>query len=910
MKKRIVSSAMALVLGGMVLVPTLSACGGPPPKDAIVIMTDELSGLFNPFYATSGADMDVIGMTQIGMLSTDKEGNPTAGDGESTVVKSFNYETVGLGDDVQTVYTFVLKNNLKFSDGEPLTMEDVLFNMYVYLDPSYTGSTTMYSTDIVGLQEYRLQKMFQDDNAADTEAATMNNTARAYATARINLLKKIFERALRGNSRVTDATMRAKINEQDFTEQAGYKNAVVPSYEQSDKKNAYYRAKLLEDYEYALKTFREELVSDYKAAKESFDLTTAPYKDWANLLSNDIFKFFLYEGEIQPVYEKIGGRDDKTRIKEFSGADIVDNYKTMDEAIDRVFDKYTEQKLDQVLTGWGTAGTIKTQYTAEALDILLHEQLVNNGGSPDDLKFKNIEGIKSLGHDEDFTADSIQLKDYTTGKTNTWHIAREYNDKGAVKNNDEYEVLRITVDGTDPKAIFNFGFTVAPSHYYGSANGTGNDVDIDIANNKFGVPWAESEFHSKVIQSQQHVEVPVGAGPFAATNANDDEVPTGASFWNSDVVYYKANEHFMFPVKAKKLRLQVVSSNNAIGQLETGAVDYITPQFTVENHDKLTDLKASNGIEMLSSWQLGYGYIGINAGKIDDINIRKAIMSAMNVQLATDYYKKDTAVAIKWPMSKVNWAYPKDTSKYPDNPNKTISDPGTDFDPQKSWTRWEDGLGVTGATDTLTKYPRAVAKVQQYMNDAGVTGFSGDPKLEITFTIAGASITEHPTYNVFRLAAEILNACGWEVEVKADSQALTKLATGSLEVWAAAWGSTIDPDMYQVYHMDSTATSTFAWGYREIKEGGRDSLKYGDEYKIIETLSDYVDQGREKMNKEERKPIYQTALGLVLELAVEMPVYQRQTLYAYNAKSVKGFSNDVNWYSSPLEKIWELELVA
>ena len=285
-------------------------------------------------------------------------------------------------------------------------------------------------------------------------------------------------------------------------------------------------------------------------------------------------------------------------------------------------------------------------------------------------------------------------------------------------------------------------------------------------------------------------------------------------------------------------------------------------------------------------------------------------MSAMNVQLATDYYKKDTAVAIKWPMSKVNWAYPKDTSKYPDNPNKTISDPGTDFDPQKSWTRWEDGLGVTGATDTLTKYPKAVAKVQQYMNDAGVTGFSGDPKLEITFTIAGASITEHPTYNVFRLAAEILNACGWEVEVKADSQALTKLATGSLEVWAAAWGSTIDPDMYQVYHMDSTATSTFAWGYREIKEGGRDSLKYGDEYEIIETLSEYVDQGREKMNKEERKPIYQTALGLVLELAVEMPVYQRQTLYAYNAKSVKGFSNDVNWYSSPLEKIWELELVA
>lgn len=911
MNKKLFSSVMALVLGGTVLMPTLAACK-KPTKDSIVIMTEELSGLFNPFYATSGADMDVIGMTQIGMLSTDRDGNPTAGDNEATVVKSFNYETVGTGDDVQTVYTFVLKNNLTFSDGQPLTMEDVLFNMYVYLDPSYTGSTTMYSTDIVGLQEYRLQKPLVNDNTADEEAANMNNTARAYATSRVNLLKKIFERAMRNQVMVSDATMRQKINEQDFSSQDGYKNAVVPKYEQEGKGNDYYRAQLLADYEYTLETFREELVSDFKAAKESYDLTTAPYKDWANLLSNDIFKFFLYEGYIQPNYAKISGtnRDDKTKIVDFNKAgdptEYTNNYTTMDAAIDRVFRDKTTTKLNEILDAWGTAGTIKTQYTADALDILLHEQLINNGGSPDDLKIKSIEGIVSLGHDEKFTDDSITLKDYTTGETKQWHIAREYNDDGSVKNGGElgdYEVLQITVNGTDPKAIFNFGFTVAPSHYYGSANGTGSDVNIDIASNKFGVPWASSDFQSKVIQSPQHVEVPVGAGPFAATDAKDSNNPTGAAFWNNDVVYYKANTNFMFTVKAQKLRLQVVSSNNAIGQLETGAVDYITPQFTVDNHDKLTNL-AGDGIEMIASWQLGYGYIGINAGKIPDINIRRAIMAAMNVQLACEYYKLGTCIAIRWPMSKVNWAYPKIK-------NETIEDPvrWDDEDPQKSWTRWEDGKGESTATDTLARYPKAVTKIQGYMDEAGVTDPSSDSRLKITFTIAGASITEHPTYNVFRLAAEILNACGWEVEVKADSQALTKLATGSLEVWAAAWGSTIDPDMYQVYHMDSTATSTYAWGYREIKEGGSSSPDYGDEYALIQELSDLVDQGREKMTQEERKPIYKQALGLVLDLAVEMPVYQRQTLYAYNGKAVKGFSSDVNWYSSPLEKIWELELV-
>ena len=188
-------------------------------------------------------------------------------------------------------------------------------------------------------------------------------------------------------------------------------------------------------------------------------------------------------------------------------------------------------------------------------------------------------------------------------------------------------------------------------------------------------------------------------------------------------------------------------------------------------------------------------------------------------------------------------------------------------------------------------------------NGAGAT----ESDLSITFTIAGASITEHPCYSVFRQAMEILNDMGWNVELKADSQALTKLATGSLEVWAAAWGSTVDPDMYQVYHMNSTATSTYAWGYREIKAN---TSLYSTEYSIIRQLSAVIDDARETMDQEVRKPLYEKAMGLVLDLAVELPVYQRQELFAYNSNTVRGFNEDVNPYSSPLEKVWELELVA
>ena len=58
-------------------------------------------------------------------------------------------------DDGTVTYDLKLRDDLKFSDGEPVTIDDVIFSMYVYLDPTYDGSVTMYSTPIVGLEEYR-----------------------------------------------------------------------------------------------------------------------------------------------------------------------------------------------------------------------------------------------------------------------------------------------------------------------------------------------------------------------------------------------------------------------------------------------------------------------------------------------------------------------------------------------------------------------------------------------------------------------------------------------------------------------------------------------------------------------------------------------------------------------------------
>lgn len=869
MLKRRGRGIVALLMGcalmaGLVL--PLTACSSK--KDSIVIMTEELSGLFNPFYATSGTDMDVVGLTQIGMLSTDANGKPVAGDDESTVVKDFQYVIEGTGTDAKTVYTFVIKNGLKFSDGKPLTMNDVMFNIYEYLDPVYTGSSTMYSIDIEGLTQYRTQTNQSGDDG-ETESQ-ISSQAAGMALVRILEMVDIYEINGRLSSTsssfsLSEEEMRNAINE--WTVSEGYMDAVATDSEQATWTEADYRNQLLEDYATTLDTFKEELESDYIAALESYDTSTAPYDKWKEEIDNDIFKFFLYEGYITPKYKQVNGRDDKTVIESFDNASIVDRITTKEAAIERVYNDTVTSGLNAILTQWGTAGTLQTLYAADATGILLRNRLGDDGK----LLFPNISGVVSLGHTTNTASVSVNGKEYT--------VAHDHNADGTPASADTYDVLQITVNGTDPKAIYNFGFTVAPAHYYTADEENPEGRTIDIANNQFGVEYASSDFQQSVIQSREHVEVPVGAGPFAATDRDNNDSPSGAAFWSQNVVYFKANDNFMFDVKAKKLRMQVVGASDAIDVLASGAVDYVVPQFTKDNADRLSAME-KDGFVSLDTWQLGYGYIGINAGKVPNVNIRRAIMSAMNTSLATSYYQAGTCVTIDWPMSRVSWAYP------------FAADGVTSEQNGKPYTQW-------------TTESAAEKKITEYMNAAGVS--AGDSQLSITFTIAGASITEHPCYSVFRQAQEILNNMGWDIELKADSQALTKLATGSLEVWAAAWGSTVDPDMYQVYHMNSSATSVYAWGYREIKSN---TTLYSYEYGIIRELSSIIDDARESMDEAVRKPLYKEAMSLVLDLAVELPVYQRQELFAYNSKTVAGFNEDVNPYSSPLEKVWELELIA
>ena len=885
MKNRLIAMLLCIVMLSMSLM-TLVSCGdddeggndnggggnggGNTAPDAFVIMTESLDGLFNPFYSTTANDATIVAMTQIGMLTTgleperdengnvvkDKDGNivynviPAYGDSEAVVVKDYKEERNS--EDDTTTYTFIIKNGIKFSDGHALTIEDVLFNIYVYLDPVYTGSSTMYSTDIKGLANYRTQT-YSSIEGADSK---LSEDAANRAFDRIDEIIRLYEEA---NQSLSADSYDAGLDDMlaiidDFDISDGYMEA-TGIYDVDAAKE-----QLIKDYQLALEKFEAELGRDFESYKDAY--TEEPYKS-SPVEFDDIVSFMYAEGFVAVEY--VEGPDGKPLKNKFEKVTLEYNTnKVVDKksAVEYVYNAKVRSSLHEILLYWGTANELHTEFSAKAMEVILESKKTDDG-----LYIPNIEGIKSLGHEANGPAT------VTIGNS-TYTVAKSHNADGTPTNAGEYDVLEITINGVDPKAIWNFAFAVAPQHYY-APNQT-----VDIANNKFGVVFGSHDFMKNEIQSTRNIKIPVGAGAYKATNAQNSDNPGTGEFFTNNVVYFKANNSFLLGApKIEKVRYQVVSASNAVDALQAGTVHYISPQFTNDNITALNNL-SSAGIKTLSSDQLGYGYIGINAGLVPDINIRKAIMCAMNTSLALSYYQTGTADPIYWPMSTVSWAYPK-------NPDGSFNkDNGAEY-PALVFSREE-----------------AIESVKHYMSISGKS--AGDKDLKITFTIAGANLTDHPTYAVFQLAADILNECGWDIEVVSDTQALTKLSTGSLKVWAAAWGSTVDPDLYQVYHKNSTATSVLAWGYKQILANPG---YYTEETTILNQLSDLIDDARETTDRERRTELYKQCMELILDLAVELPVYQRDVLYAYNSNVIDSSTlpTTINPYTSPIDKIWEID---
>ena len=80
----------------------------------------------------------------------------------------------------------------------------------------------------------------------------------------------------------------------------------------------------------------------------------------------------------------------------------------------------------------------------------------------------------------------------------------------------------------------------------------------------------------------------------------------------------------------------------------------------------------------------------------------------------------------------------------------------------------------------------------------------------------------------------------------------------------------------------------------------------------IKKLSDVIDRARTYLDEDSRKKDYAEALDLVMELAVELPTYQRSDLYVWNTEYIDSSSltpvSERTPYNGPFSRLWEVSL--
>ena len=130
----------------------------------LVIGTQNFDGKFSPFFYTNAYENDVLSLVHLGLLGTDREGAVVMNgiEGEVRPYNGTDYTYDGIANCVITenedgtvFYDFELKEGVLFSDGTEMDIDDVIFSLYVPLDPTYDGIMTLYSLPIEGLDAYR-----------------------------------------------------------------------------------------------------------------------------------------------------------------------------------------------------------------------------------------------------------------------------------------------------------------------------------------------------------------------------------------------------------------------------------------------------------------------------------------------------------------------------------------------------------------------------------------------------------------------------------------------------------------------------------------------------------------------------------------------------------------------------------
>ena len=781
---------LAMLLAALMLVSVIGAVAEETAEvgTPLVVATSTLSEKFSPYFADTAYDQDMVNLTQISMMTTDRTGGIIYNgiEGETHPYNGTDYTYYGTGDlsvdhdettDI-TTYTYKMREDLKFSDGEPVTIDDVIFNYYVFLDPAYNGSTTLNSYNIVGLQAYRTQ--IPEANLEAT-TATVDAIKAAYAA-----------------------------NGEGYTvaEGDGFTQEEYDSY--ASAATALWKEDLqgIVDYVY------ENYAADYAEAQMGKTADEIGASDGLKVAFGAAMWGFTVEGE-EP---------------------------TIDDLYASVFAQYGGD-LDGYLSVESATGA-----NADTINSALMTKVAEDAGVDMSAGVPNIEGIK-------------RVDDYT---------------------------VQVQVKGYEAPAVYSIlGLSIAPMHYYG------DPAQYDYENNKFGHPFGDLS----LIQSKN--AEPMGAGPYKFVK------------YENRVVYYEANENYYLGApNIKSFQYKETNAAEVPTAVQTGTADGGEMTGSKSNFEMLRSFNdngelTGNIVTTYSVANLGYGYIGMNAdtmnvagepGSDASKNLRKAFATILSVyrDTAIDSYYGDAAAVINYPISTTSWAAPQ----------------ATDEGYKVAFSVDVDGNDIYTAEMTQEeKYDAALQAAIGFLKAAGYTfdeatgKFTEAPEgasLSYEAIIPGDGTGDHPAFAVLTDAKAALEKIGIELKINdpADSNVLwDALDAGTQNMWCAAWGATIDPDMYQVYHSSGI-----------VGRGGSDSNHYHIQSEELDKL---IVDARQSDDQDYRKQVYKAALDEIIDWAVEVPTYQRQNIVIASSERVDipTVTPDVTTFWGWLSEVQNMKMV-
>ncbi len=453
-----------------------------------------------------------------------------------------------------------------------------------------------------------------------------------------------------------------------------------------------------------------------------------------------------------------------------------------------------------------------------------------------------------------------------------------------IQKTGDYSV-RVTLDEVDASAVYNLAVAITPMHYYGDPE------KYDYENNKFGFDKGDlSTVRAKTTE-------PMGAGPYKFQK------------FENGVVSFEANDSFYLGApKTKNIQFLESQDQDKLNGIITGTIDVADPSYS---KDTVKAIKKANGnddvngdvITTDASDFLGYGYLGMSANcvKVGDDgsseqskDLRKAFATIFSLyrDVTVDSYYGEAATVINYPISNTSWAAPQKTdSDYAIAFSKDVD--GKDIyksdmsDEDKEKAALKAALGFFEAAGYT-------------VSDGKLTAAPEGAKMEYEVWIPADGSGDHPSFMMLNLASDALKKIGMKLVVKdlANSADLwTGLDAETVPMWCAAWGATPDPDMYQVYYS----------GVKSKKEPGGSNYMYDIKDAELDKL---IMDARSNMDQSYRKAVYKSCLDIIVDWAVEVPVYQRQNamLFSTERVNIDTVTPDITPYWTWLAEIQKIEL--